>query len=402
MSLVDLFLFLACPWIFLKMLARPEYFSWITSASTPQIIFGAVFVALCLLSGIEGSLTGSVPFSTEDFAAGLTQYAFVFVYLPIVACWCITPARLWWFLRLTALGYLLPMLVTLLLMPPAAPEDLRDVFIVGGRACGSFGNPNTFAGVLNMLIPFYLVLGIADKGLWRWLGVLGILASLLCLVLTASIGGLLVFATMIVANTFAAFVWPSHPIRLYKGKALGLALIVSLFMLSTLGLLLNSPWIKGEVEERLALVRNVPVERILEQGSLESVSRRIILIHEALAMIEDRKGGLWGHGLSHSTAESVNDRDVHVTYLLLWIEGGLLLLLAYLAFFGGMLRNVYSLMSFSPAVAAGIGLGVLGILLFAWVNPHIYLRFFWIPVLPAFINWKAYGEGTKQWAGVPE
>ena len=393
-SLVDLFLFVAIPFVLFRVLMRPECFSRIAAASRTQMILGAVFVGLCLLSGIQGNLTGSVQFSTEAFAVGLAQYAFVFVLLPILACWYITPARLWWFVRLTALGYLLPVLATLLLMPPTAPEALRDLFIVYGRACGPFGNPNTFATVLSMLIPFYLVLAIVDRGSWRWVGVLGTLLSPVCLVLTASFGGLFVFSGILVVNTLAVLVWHAHPVRVYKGRTLGLASIVVVFTLSILALLVNSPWIKGEFEERLELLRSVPVGRILEQGKLESVSRRIVLIHEAFAMIDDRKGGLWGHGLSHSTAESVNDSDVHVTYLLLWIEGGLLLLLAYLALVGGMLRNIYRLMAFDPAAATAIGLGLLGILLFACVNPHIYLRFFWIPVLPAFIDWKVYGEGS--------
>jgi hypothetical protein len=401
-SLVDLFLSCAGVLIFLHVLLRPSSFPWLVSAGNPQIFLGGVFVSACLLSGIQGSLSGSVRFQTVDFATSVVQYAFVFLFLPIVASWYITPSRLWFFLRLVALGYFLPMLVALLLMHPIAPEGAREVFFVAGRACGSFGNANAFAGVLNIVMPFYLILAIADRGFWQWLGIAGVGFSLLCLVLTVSFGGVLLLLVLLFVNVPLVLVWRSHPVRKYWRQFAKMVAVIALVVFPSFGVLMSSPWTRGQIEDRLKLVRYVAVEELLRQGSMGSASNRLGMIDEAAEMIADRQGGLWGHGLGQSSAESRYSQEVHFIYLLLWIEGGVLLLLAYVAFLGGMLRNIGSLVVMNPVVGTTIGCSVVALILFGMINPHIYLRFYWIPLLPAFVNWDAYRGGRRDWAGLSE
>lgn len=396
-SLVDLCVLIGAVPILLRAFLQPSSFSWLTSVSTPQVPQGSAFLVACLLSGVEGSMMGSVPFSTWEFATSVLQYAFVLILMPLVACSYLTPERLWWFLRMVALGYVVPMAVTVLLMHPRAPESARSTFFLAGRARGSFENANAFAGVLNLLTPVYAVLGVADRGVWRLLGTVGLGLLLLCLVLTASFGGVLVLLAMVAANIVLMVAWPSHPFRLHKGRSIGFLAVVVLILVSTLGTLLSSPWTKGQIERRLELVRQQPAEKLLREGSLGSASKRIVLVEEAWEMIQHRAGGLWGHGLGQSAAESRFSQPVHVTYLLFWIEGGLLLLLAYLAYLAGLFRNVRALARRQPVVAAATGLGVVALVLLGGISPHVYLRFYWVPLMPAFVNWDAYacGPGSR-------
>jgi hypothetical protein len=103
-----------------------------------------------------------------------------------------------------------------------------------------------------------------------------------------------------------------------------------------------------------------------------------------MQFIADRP--LTGHGLRQSPYVS-KIGNVHNTYLLLWTEGGIFLLLLYLLFFVFLIRNCIAVTRFAPYVGVSMAVCLLGVATFGAGNPGEYLRYFWIPVLPLFRMW---------------
>lgn len=347
---------------------------------------GLVFAFFGLLSGLEAQILGAGEFSAPKLLSAVVQYAFVMIALPMVAAYHLPVDRVWRFLRLIALGYMVPMVFTVVLLHPVFPEAMRDVFFSAGRAIGTFENANSFAAVLTILIPIYGVFMITEHGWWRGIGLAGFLLAVLCLTLTASIGGMVSLGLVLAANLLWVLVWRRHPIRIYFGRTV-VVTVVMLIVMVLLSVLLSSYFIHdhGRVQDRFQLLAQWWQVGIIDFGS---VSLRFELIKEAWGLIIERFGGLiWGHGLGQSKVVSAYQISVHLQYLLLWVEGGMALLLIYIGFLGVLLRNAFRLASIHPAAGVAVGLGIVAIALFGFFNPHIYLRYFWIPVLPALVVW---------------
>jgi hypothetical protein len=366
----------------------------LSSRISGLVVIGAVFLFLGVQSSLEGVIVEGIDLQTEKFLAVVVQYAFVMIALPIWAFHWLTVEKIWPFLRYIALGYIVPMMITLFLMYTDSFASLREIFFSAGRAQASFGNSNAFAAVLVIVIPIYGALCLFERGWWRIVGLFGLLFALACLALTASFGGALMLIIISVIGCIVLLLKVKRLTKkdLYGLMAIGIIILIGGVVLAKI--LSGSPWMRGQISDRIEIVNRLIEGAPREQDEIGSMPLRMSLIKESITKIIDRNGGLWGHGLGQSRALSIYGYDVHLVYLQLWMEGGLLLTLLYVAYLVVLTRNALKLAAILPVAGMVVTLGVITIVLFGLINPHIYLRYFWLPVLPAFINWQTVQKGS--------
>lgn len=365
------------------------------------LLIGALFVVLCFVSGAEGFLLYGVDVSLPALLSGTVQYAFILLILPLIGAHYLTSGNLRSALRYISFSYLFPMILVLLCLPHSTPERLRAVFFFNNRALGSYGNPNTFAAIIGMTFFLYLYLAITDEGRWRIVGQVGILLCLLCTFLSVSFSGALIMLCVIIANLTLCFFWSRHPFRRHRGRLAVLAVSTLLFtiVVSSAGVA-RWPWILEDVLVRLSAVQTSNVSR-LQVRQIGSAEDRLQLMQLGLDLIAERHGGiLAGHGMKQTEqlrqfSFAGVSQTVHQVYLLLWVEGGLVLLLVFGCYLIQMFRNVWALARAFPDEGVAVGSALLGLVVFGMFNPHIYMRFFWIPALPAFIDWRAHTRKSQ-------
>jgi O-antigen ligase len=356
---------------------------------TPMVMLGLLFVLLGLLSGVEGLLIENYVFSLGSLLGSVGQYAFILIGLPIISARLLAAERVWGFLRLIALSYTVPMVITPVSMHPYMPNIFRDYFFNAGRAVGTFGNANTYAIVLVTLMPIYAVLSVSERGKWAYIGLTGLLLVFLNLFMTASYGGFLVLLLVFIANSLLFLVWRRHPFRVHWRRTVAIVMVLVMAAAVAGFVKFNSPGAKGRMWKRFDSLVGLARSERMEVREFGSAGIRIQMIEESVDMIIARYGGIWGHGLGQSKPISVYSQNVHLLYLLLWIEGGIILLLLYLFIMGVLLRNAFKLAVVQPAAAAALSLGVFTMIFAGLITTHLYLRFYWIPLLPAFAYWRS-------------
>ncbi len=361
----------------------------------PLFRAGLAFVTLSALSGLEGVTLyqTSAGFSFARLLSGTSQYAFILMFVPLLASHYLTIARLRHFMRWLSLGYFLPMVLTLVCLPHSSPERLRELFFFSNRALGSYGNANAFSGLLVVVFPYYIFLAIAEKGLWRALGYFGVTLSLACLFLTVSFSGGLSLVALIAVNVVVALCWRRHPMRTHTYRLVHMSACVSVLLVALWALTSTYlPSAFDDVSRRLAVFGDTNTNRI-EINDLGNGAGRMELIRIGLEMISARHGGLLtGHGIRESEALpefsfAGPHQEIHVIYLLLWVEGGFILLACFCAYLALLLKNAAALAAEYPSEAVVAGSAVVALALFGFTYPHLYLRYFWVPLLPAFPNW---------------
>lgn len=395
-SIADAILTFGGAWVIARQLRRGDS-AWKHLLRSCGGLLGvaAIFVVFALLSGATGLWVSGDAFVPARWLSGTLQYAYALGFLPVVAWAALRRSSLWTFLRLISLGHLIAMVPPLLTALPGVPDEWRAQFYFAGRATGVVGNANGFAMVLSLVFPFYLSLSLVDRGVWLWVGWLGILATQTCLILSASFGGALCFVVLSLAYAATAFVWRSHPLRFSAWRTC--ALIVTLAVMTPVNLyaLLGSSVASPQISPRVSLLLDVPVSEWSEH-ELRRESKRLLLMQEAVGQIAERWGGFWGHGLNQSEMRSEHPYGVHETHLLLWVEGGVFLLLAFLAYILLLLRNVVGLGTTRPEVAIPIGFCLLAFVLNGFLHTHMYMRHIWVGLLPAMVCWQ-----VPNWAFLP-
>ena len=406
LSLVDLFLFAGLVYFALRFVRGEIAFGQVLQGlQKPLLLFGLAFVLLGFLSGFTHVWAGNTPISWGALLSGLSQYAFVLLALPLITLAILGGQQARFVVRILAVGYLLPMIANLVLLRPDVLPQISFMFTAVGRAIGSYGNANSFAGVLMLMLPYYLYLAYVDTGRWRWVGIVGVALSFSCLLLTASFGGYLVLAACIGVNVMLV-IWKGHPIRA-RGN-LRAAVVPTIAILATFALVsvltaLYAPSVQFALASRLGSATTPPIageitaETPLDGSSgigglsqnIGSMSQRLDLIERGFDLISERQGGLfYGHGLRQTTmmdqfAFGDVHLDIHLVYLLLWVEGGAVLALAFIGYLAVLLLGCVSQLRSRPGLAIAAGTSVLAFILMGMVMPHIYLRDFWVPLMPA-------------------
>ncbi len=408
-SLVDLFLVSAFAFVAIFFIKNHALLK-VDRQCRDMLILGSIIIFLCLLSGIIAPLLYKTNIRWPSLLSGASQYAFIFIGFPLLAFFFLSVNKLRTAIRFIALGYLFPMLLTLLMSPVNFFSPLREFFYCANRALGTYGNANSFAVVLVITLPFYIYLVATEKGFWQKIGYVGVITLLPCLFLSASFSGIIVLSSVIFFNLLLMVFWKNNPLRqAIKETVSRFALIFSLFAGLCVALSYFSPFIVEKVSSRIFLktvyvpqeqapTSQNPQEQALAPQSemVQSALTRMELNYRALKLIQERNGGLFfGHGLRQTPLRPDFNfggigLDVHLVYLLLWVEGGLILVLAFIGYFGLLFRNCLKLSKKYPHEALVVGNSILALMLFCFFLPHVYLRYFWVPLLLAFVTTKEH------------
>lgn len=241
--------------------------------------------------------------------------------------------------------------------------DVPGATVMWGRASGLQAHPNGQGGLLAVAAPMALVLA-TSRGR-RTVGVISLSCSLVGLVMSGSVTGMIGAASGLVTVLF-----------LRKTSAATMAVAV----LAVVG----AAFFVSRLAELVPGAAS-PLKRFADttgNGSgVSTLDSRLWTMEHAFDHI--RAHPLSGVGLDTASGATYNDLTLtHNIFLLQWYQGGPLLLIAVLVVILGVVPRALSLAYTSgsaPAIAVVGGAGAA--LIVALTGPVLYDRWFWLPVL---------------------
>ncbi|AVT78130.1 hypothetical protein RPPS3_40680 [Rhodopseudomonas palustris] len=351
---------------------------------------GVTFVLVAMIAAALGRylIQFETPLKWWNFLSVLSQYGFVLIALPWLAMYYL-PLDLRKSIRWIALAYLPPMLLGLILVNHSSPDDLRSLFYSINRGIGTYGNANSFAVVILLVLPYYVYLSLTERGAWQILGYAGSAVSIVSLLLTVSFSSILTLSVMIAV--VALFLMWRFGLRLREWRDVirFVSLTGSLTLALALAICLYEPQVLTDLSPRFATAKAGLAGQGLE--AIGSGSQRMELMEAALHIIGQQKGNLlWGNGLGNARFSELFtfgdvSLDVHNLYLLLWLEAGLAGMCLFASFLLAAIIFALRRATYWRAEAVTIGMSVFAMAVSAMSYPHLYLRYFWIPLLPAFL-----------------
>ena len=230
---------------------------------------------------------------------------------------------------------------------------------------GIYSNPNDLGFAIVLSLPFCLAFllrtgSILRKSAWT----VSLLLMISALFLTASRGA---FITFLVAG--AASLW-HFGIKVRRLYLIGAALLIAIVVGIAVG---------GPLKDRLLAVSGEGLDTDSQSSAYGSYEQRRILISRSLDGIEHYP--VLGIGLHNFSTYSGVWRDVHVTYLQIAVEGGILCLILYLLFLGRGFSNLRALRHVTggdPEVklfAGALHSSLVGFLVGALFAPEAYQYF---------------------------
>jgi O-antigen ligase len=240
----------------------------------------------------------------------------------------------------------------------------------GKRLATALRNPNLAASMNALTMPILLYFWSSGR-LKIYFALPLIAVSLVTVVLTSSNSGLLTMMVCLIVYTASVVTT-----RLLARLVLGLTMVVS--VLIALG---GTDLLPATFHKRVLNAFNSG--DVSEAGTFVS---RTELIKEAINVISEEGIVLVGIGADEFRERSVQSAPVHNLYLLLWVEGGLPALVGWLVFSGvGILiwlaiRKEGGDKHLLAAVATVVSV----FLTIAMFNPHMYARYWTLPVLLCF------------------
>jgi O-antigen ligase len=253
--------------------------------------------------------------------------------------------------------------------------------VTGGKRLATvLRNPNLAAAMNALTLPILLFFWSTGR-LKSYLALPALAIVIVTVVLTSSNSGL--FSTALCLAVFIAMI--STP-RLLLRLALAVAIVV------------GGAALFGS-KEMLPKTFQTRVLGALSSGDISEAGTflsRAALMEEAMHIISEDQIRLVGLGADQFRERSVQSAPVHNIYLLLWVEGGLLALVGWLMFSGvGMLLALAILKGGGDKRAlAAVVTTILVFLVIALFNPHMYARYWTMPMLLCF------GLGLTQLRGV--
>jgi O-antigen ligase len=234
------------------------------------------------------------------------------------------------------------------------------------RLASVLGNANAFAGMIGLTFPVVLYLWTSDQ-LPGLIVLPGLCVLGAALVASSSVSGLATTALGIVI-----FLMASGTVG-WGRMAAGVGLAA--------GLVLLFVWWGDELPPTFQ-------RRVLEplqSGNLESLgtySARMSLIHEAIGVLDQSL--ILGIGADQFRTESDLEAPVHNLYLLIWVEGGLPALVAWLGVLAvGFAAAARGLSATDRATRRAGALALSVMLLFSVISfnsAHVYARFRVVPL----------------------
>lgn len=340
-------------------------------------------------------------------AVTISQYGCIFFIFPLLAGALRSSMTSQTFVRLVALAYVSPLLVQLVY---AVCEDCTphsDQFFSAGRALLSYGNANSAAIVISISLPFFLTLFFTERvRSWRAVGLVGIVTSFSCLMLTGSTSGIVCFVGAY-GTTILAFLIlkPQRTIfwRAVVASVLGIAVLFG-----TIQFIVQTRPKSDQLRYRADLVHRqmgqaflklglqnfglrpeiFPEPELLPADQLDlrtpSARLRFEFMWESLDSVRQHLYGVYGEGIGQAQALR-GERITHFVYLLLLEEGGWPLLLSYLALFASLYRNLSR--SEEPIeYRLCLAVALTSLALGGLFQTHMYARFYWVPLLFAFAS----------------
>lgn len=242
-----------------------------------------------------------------------------------------------------------------------------DIVSGAGRLVGFIGNPNQNGAIVAMCLPF--VFFFRSKRLISFPVMVFVLAVFItALILTASVTGL--FTAVLGAVLYAA---ASRNVPSWR---YGLLAIIAVPIVMSMDITLPRAF-----ENRIAPA--------LESGNIEEAGTytgRYDLIVEAWSMTDENF--LVGLGVDQFRVISDHKAPVHNSLLLLWVEGGFISAVSWIAMMGVLGFGCLAAIAKRPQQAA-LGLSVLIIFfVYSMTATHMYARSWVVPLLlavgPAF------------------
>ncbi|WP_172967658.1 O-antigen ligase [Hydrogenovibrio sp. JE_KL2] len=285
------------------------------------------------------------------------------------------------FFKIVGIAYLIPLLMSLSALAFNFPH--HDLFFSASRAIGTFGNANSFAYITLLMLPIILFLVLKSGGCYArvaWIVVLTVL--LFNLLLTMSFSAFLILLFLIFVNSVLFYKYrkrlPRHFLKKYLMWIVGIGFVMgaSLFLIT----LFNSSF-----HNTLLLRLNIG------HSGLGSSADRISLMENALEiLLKTPQNFLLGIGLQQASFYELSPsgvaETVHNTYILMLLETGAFGLLAFLMIWFQLYKNINSLKYLDLSVYILLLNLFLIFLLIMFFNPHTYLRYFFIPVMPIFVS----------------
>nr|WP_245269793.1 O-antigen ligase family protein [Ensifer sp. WSM1721] len=246
------------------------------------------------------------------------------------------------------------------------PGEGRGVVTGGRRLATLLRNPNLAAAMNALTLPILLFFWSTGR-IKSYLALPVLALFLVTVILTSSNSGL--FVTSICLVIFTALI--STPKLIFR-LALGVGILVAV-----VGGFGNKDLLPKTFQTRV--LGALSSGDISEAGTFLS---RAALMEEAIQMISDEQIKLVGIGADQFRERSVQAAPVHNLYLLLWVEGGLLALIGWIMFSAiGVLRGItLNRAGGDKRALAAIITSVVVFLTIALFNPHMYARYWTIPI----------------------
>ncbi|KQX27809.1 lipid A core--O-antigen ligase [Ensifer sp. Root423] len=250
------------------------------------------------------------------------------------------------------------------------PSDGKGVVTGGKRLATMLRNPNLAAAINALTLPILLYFWSSGR-LRYWIAVPAVVLVVGTVVLTSSNSGL--FVTAISLIVFVALISTR---RLVMRLSLTTVLVVA-----ALAIFGSKDMLPQTFQKRV--LGALSSGDIAEAGTFAS---RAELMQEALQIVSDDKIWLVGIGADQFRERSVQDAPVHNLYLLLWAEGGLVALFGWLMFaaVGFLLWLAVKRGGGDKYAAAAVLTTIAALLTIALSNPHMYARYWTIPVFLTF------------------
>ena len=192
---------------------------------------------------------------------------------------------------------------------------------------GIYSNPNDLAFAIVLSFPFCFMFLLTGKGIRKLFWIAGMLAMAGALVLTASRGG---FVTLLVTGIVGLWHFGVKGRRFYLIAITGLVAVV---LLGVAG---------GPLKARFATIFTEEADTKQQSAALGSFEERKYLMERAIDGWEHYP--IFGMGTRNFEVYSLNWHEVHMTYLEVAVESGLVGLFFYLAFFARGFRNLRALL----------------------------------------------------------
>ena len=269
------------------------------------------------------------------------------------------------------------------------PFQIPGLALRSGRYMSTLNNANAFALVMAMGLPISLALAAAPgRRAARWYFAFGTALNAYGLALSASLGGFLGGAFGL--GAFAVLIVSAQKGRARRRTVLGLA--------ASVAVIAGGAFYGFSAAERLPIPTRF-LERVASLSSIqeaENYGTRAELAAHGFKTLS--KQLLVGVGQEQHKEITPTGHSVHVNYLLVLVENGLIGFVGYVGMIGALLLKAFRLIRASPAEktpAIGLTASFLALLAILCVHTNVHMRYAWAGAFVISAYGNLYGAGRR-------